>query len=115
MSVMMQIAILKGWVDRVIRPGIAYEFLPGGNGEGVPRGLFKARKALVFNTSNTLPERELLTFGDPLQILWKNCIFGLCGVQDFHRKTYGVIVTSTPEERGLAGGCKGYGTVNLLE
>ena len=89
-------AILKGWVDRVIRPGIAYEFLPGDSGEGVPRGLLKARKALVFNTTNTIPEREIQAFGDPLQTLWKNCIFDLCGVQDFHRKTYGVIVTSTP-------------------
>ena len=42
-------AILKGWVDRVIRPGVAYEFLEGDSGEGVPRGLLKARKALVFN------------------------------------------------------------------
>ena len=92
-------AILKGWVDRVIRPGIAYEFLEGDGGEGVPGGLLKARKALVFNTSNTIPDREEKAFGDPLQTLWKNCIFGLCGVQDFRRKTYSVIVTSTPEER----------------
>lgn len=92
-------AILKGWVDRVIRPGIAYEFLEGDSGEGVPRGLLKARKALVFNTFNTFPEREEKAFGDPLQRLWKDCIFGLCGVEEFYRKTYCVIVTSTPEER----------------
>jgi putative NADPH-quinone reductase len=30
-------AILKGWIDRVIRPGVAYEFLVGDSGEGVPR------------------------------------------------------------------------------
>src|SRR5512140_1556093 len=29
-------AILKGWIDRVIRPGVAYEFLEGDTGEGVP-------------------------------------------------------------------------------
>ena len=38
-------AILKGWVDRVIRPGIAYEFLEGDAGEGVPVGLLKAHTA----------------------------------------------------------------------
>jgi NAD(P)H dehydrogenase (quinone) len=27
-------AILKGWIDRVIRPGVAYEFLEGDSGEG---------------------------------------------------------------------------------
>jgi len=46
-------AILKGWVDRVIRPGLAHEFLEGDSGEGVPCGLLRARRAIVFNTSNT--------------------------------------------------------------
>ncbi len=92
-------AILKGWVDRVIRPGIAYEFLEGDGGEGVPVGLLKAKCALVFNTSNTPEERELAAFGDPLETLWKNCVFGLCGVPNVYRKTYSVVVTSTPEER----------------
>ena len=92
-------AILKGWIDRVIRPGVAYEFLEGDSGEGVPRGLLQAKAALVFNTSNTAPERELRIFGDPLETLWKNCIFELCGVIDFYRNTYSVVVTSTAEER----------------
>lgn len=92
-------AILKGWIDRVIRPGVAYEFLEGDSGEGVPRGLLQAKVALVFNTSNTSPERELRIFGDPLETLWKNCIFELCGVKDFYRKTYSIIATSTKEER----------------
>jgi len=92
-------AILKGWVDRVVRPGLAYEFLEGDSGEGVPRGLLRARKALVFNTTNTGAKREQEAFGDPLQTLWKNCIFGLCGVEDFSRKSYGVVVTSTEAER----------------
>ncbi|HOO78696.1 MAG TPA: NAD(P)H-dependent oxidoreductase, partial [bacterium] len=73
-------AVLKGWVDRVVRPGVAYEFLEGDGGEGVPRGLLRARAAVVFNTSDTPPERELRAFGDPLETIWKNCIFGLCGV-----------------------------------
>lgn len=93
-------AILKGWIDRVIRPGVAYEFLVGDKGEGVPRGLLKARAAIVFNTSNTDPRREKQVFGDPLEALWKNCIFGLCGVGNVHRKTFSTIVTSTGEQRG---------------
>ena len=92
-------AMLKGWVDRVIRPGVAYEFLEGDSGDGVPRGLLQARIALVFNTSNTPLQRELEAFGDPLQTLWKKCIFGLCGIGDFRRKSYGVVVTSTEEQR----------------
>ncbi|MEJ2055687.1 MAG: NAD(P)H-dependent oxidoreductase [Calditrichaceae bacterium] len=92
-------AILKGWVDRVIRPGVAYKFLEGDKGEGVPVGLLKAKTAIVFNTANTPEIREREVFRDPLQLLWKNCIFDLCGVPDFYRKMFRVIVTSTPEER----------------
>ena len=46
-------AILKGWIDRVIRPCVAYEFLEGDSGQGVPHGLLKAKTALVFTTSYT--------------------------------------------------------------
>jgi NAD(P)H dehydrogenase (quinone) len=92
-------AILKGWVDRVIRPGVAYCFLDGDSGEGVPVGLLKAKSALVLNTSNTPMHRERAAFGDPLETLWKNCIFGLCGVNVFRREMFGVVVTSSPEER----------------
>jgi NAD(P)H dehydrogenase (quinone) len=94
-------AILKGWVDRVLRPGMAYEFLEGDSGEGVPRGLLRAKTALVFNTSNTHRDRELSVFGDPLEKLWKSCIFDLCGVKEFYRTTHCVVVTSTPRERNL--------------
>lgn len=92
-------AILKGWIDRVIRPGIAYEFLEGDSGEGVPRGLLRARTAIVLNTSNTQRERELTVFGDPLETIWKNCVFGLCGISNFIRRMFCVVVTSTDTER----------------
>jgi putative NADPH-quinone reductase len=92
-------AILKGWVDRVIRPGVAYRFEEGDMGEGVPLGLLKARSACVFNTSNTEPRREAKIFGDPLDTLWRNCVFGLCGVTSFYREAFGVIVASTENER----------------
>jgi putative NADPH-quinone reductase len=92
-------AILKGWVDRVIRPGVAYEFLEGDSGEGIPGGLLKAKAALIFNTSNTETQREKKVFGDPLETIWKNCIFGLCGVTNFQRRMFNVIVTSTDKQR----------------
>jgi NAD(P)H dehydrogenase (quinone) len=92
-------SILKGWVDRVIRPGIAYEFREGDSGEGIPNGLLRAKAALVFNTSNTETERENTVFGDPLHTIWKNCIFNLCGVTNFHRRIFNVIVTSSQSQR----------------
>lgn len=92
-------AILKGWVDRVLRPGVTYRFLEGDNDEGIPEGLLKAKAALVFNTSNTPRERELEAFGDPLEMLWKDCICSFCGVTACHRRMFGVVVMSTGEQR----------------
>jgi NAD(P)H dehydrogenase (quinone) len=92
-------AILKGWIDRVIRPGVAYKFEDGDKGEGVPLGLLKAKSAIIFNTSNTSKKRENDIFGDPLEILWKNCILNLCGIKNIYRKTYRIIVTSSNEIR----------------
>lgn len=92
-------AILKGWMDRVLRPGVAYEFLEGDKGEGIPNGLLKAKTAMVFNTSNTENSREQSLFGDPLETIWKNCIFSLCGVPDFHRRMFDVMITSSEDQR----------------
>jgi NAD(P)H dehydrogenase (quinone) len=92
-------AILKGWIDRVLRPGVAYQFLDGDSGEGIPIGLLKAKVALVFNTSNTSAEREVKVFGDPLERLWKACILEFCGVKTFDRRMYRIVIISTEEQR----------------
>ncbi len=92
-------AILKGWIDRVFRPDVAYKFVEGDSGEGVPVGLLKANSALVFNTSNTSAEREDNIFKDPLETIWKNCVFDLCGVKNVYRKMFRIVVTSTKEQR----------------
>ena len=92
-------AVLAGWVDRVLRPGVVYEFTSGDGGEGVPRGLLAAKAAVILNTSNTAAARETRVFGDPLQRIWKDCIFDLCGVSDVRRRMFETIVTSTPDLR----------------
>jgi putative NADPH-quinone reductase len=88
-------AILKGWIDRVLRQGVAYEFGPGG---AVIEHL-AGKRAVVFTTSNTPRDAELALFGDPLENLWKACIFGFCGVKDFRRRNFEAIVMSTPQDR----------------
>ncbi len=92
-------AILKGWVDRVVRPGVAYEFREGDGGEGVPVGLLKTRTAVVLNTSNTPARREREAFGDPLGRTWADCILKLCGVREVRRRMFRVVVTSTAAQR----------------
>ena len=92
-------AILKGWVDRVFRLGTAYGYPPGVPPEGEPLGLLQARAAVVLNTSNTPAEREARVFGDPLDGLWKRCVFGLCGVGRVERRMFGPIAGSSGEQR----------------
>ena len=92
-------AILTGWIDRVVRPGVAYEFRMNDQGEGVPVGLLKLRAALVLNTANTPADREVAVFGDPLELIWRKCVFGLCGVTNVRRQTFSVVIVSTPAQR----------------
>jgi NAD(P)H dehydrogenase (quinone) len=91
-------AILKGWIDRVFRLGTAYKYAPGVPVEGEPFGLLHAN-AVIFNTSNTPVERERAVFGDPLELLWRRCIFGLCGVERVERRMFGPISSSDALQR----------------
>ena len=55
--------------------------------------------ALVFNTSNTPEERENTVFGDPLERIWKDCVFDFCGITSFKRLMFRVVADSTEQER----------------
>ena len=90
---------LKGWIDRVLRQRVAYDFAPGDNGGELPIGLLKAEAAVVFNTSNTPETRENEIFGDPLERIWKSCIFDFCGVKTFERLMFRVVADSDEAER----------------
>lgn len=87
-------AILKGWLDRVIRQGVGYDFGPEG---GI--GLLQGKRALVLTTSNTPRDAEIALYGDPLENFWKKVVFGLCGLSDCVRRNFESIVMSTPEQR----------------
>ncbi len=87
-------AILRGWQDRVLRVGFCYKFGP----EGVI-GLLGGKRALVLTTSNTPRDDEMRLYGDPLENLWKNCVFGFCGVTDFKRQNFESVILSTLEQR----------------
>ncbi|NLY00056.1 MAG: NAD(P)H-dependent oxidoreductase [Rhodopirellula sp.] len=88
-------AMLKGWIDRVFRQGVTYEFAAGGKINGFLQG----KTAQVFTTSNTPRDVELQWFGDPLENLWKTCVFDFCGLKDFERRNFESIVLSAPQQR----------------
>ncbi len=93
-------AIMKGWADRVLRYGVAYEFEQTEDGGEVGRGLLTGgRKALVLNTCMTPEEEDRKHYGDPLANLWKNCIFAFCGISDFHRRYFRMVQAVSQEER----------------
>ena len=95
-------AILKGWVDRVIRPGVAYELSAGEGGARTRHvGKLRIKAALVFNTSDTPLEVERSRFGNTLEIFWKAYIGDLCGIPDVKRVLFSVVGTSIPEARAL--------------
>lgn len=87
-------AILKGWLDRVLRQGVAYHFV-----DGAPVGLLKADNALVFTTSNTPKDVELKWFGDPLENFWTTCVLRYCGAKNVERTNYESVIMSSPEQR----------------
>ena len=92
-------AILRGWCDRVLRAGRAYNFVPNGQGGAMPVGLLKARVGLVFNTANTPQEKEEELYGDPLEVHWRKVVFGLCGVKTVFRRNFSPVIVSTPAQR----------------
>lgn len=92
-------AILRGWVDRVLRPGRAYNFVPDGAGGAKPVGLLKATVGLVFTTANTPHDKEVAFFGDPLETHWLKVVFGLCGVPRTRRWDFSPVIVSTPAQR----------------
>lgn len=92
-------AILKGYIDRVIRPPHAYEFDENDSGGGIPIGKLGNKTGIVFNTSNTEETRENNYFHDPLQYIWDKCVFGFCGITSTHRRIYRIVSDSTEQER----------------
>jgi putative NADPH-quinone reductase len=91
-------AMLCGWVDRVLRPGRAYRFVPDGRGGARPEGMLKARVALVFTTANTPDHVDQAVYGDPLETHWTKVVFGLCGVPVI-RRSFSSVIVSTLEQR----------------
>ncbi|MFD5099672.1 NAD(P)H-dependent oxidoreductase [Streptomyces albidochromogenes] len=89
-------AVLTGWIQRVLAPGVAYKL---GTAAGEPAGLLKAGRALVLNTSDTPADREEREFGDPLQSIWSACVLPYVGVRDVRRVVFRTVTDSTEEER----------------
>lgn len=94
-------AIVKGFLDRVFIPDVAYTFIHDANNKLITKGLLKAQIALVLNTSNTTQELEDNIYKDPLETIWKNRVFHFCGISNFKRINYSVMKDSNIEQRKI--------------
>ncbi len=91
-------AVLKGWVDRIIRAGVAFKFIGkrGEDGRFVP--LLRTRLVTVFNTSDC-PEEELAELGDPIGRFWDTVVFGNCGARKVIKKDFCRVFMSSQAQR----------------
>ena len=87
-------AIVRGWIDRVVRTGSCYYFAEGGVVSHVG-----GKIAQIFSTSNTPRDVEISVYGDPIENFWKVVVFGLLGTESFERRNFESVVLSTLEER----------------
>lgn len=89
-------AILSGWMDRVVVPGVAYR-LPDATAE--PESLVAVERMLVVNTSDTAAEREREVFGDPLGAIWGRCLAPYLGDPLFTRHVLRPVTDAAPAQR----------------
>ena len=87
-------AILRGWIDRVLRNGFAYGFTEQGAWQGLNDKLVQ-----VFSTSNTPRDYEIQVYGDPLENFWKTIVFSVVGAKSFERRNFEQIILSDEETR----------------
>lgn len=88
-------AVLKGWVDRVVREDVAFELGAGGE----VRGMLRARSALIVTTANTGSATEAALSGAPLDTFWRTVVFGPAGVAYVERLALAPVRTSEPAAR----------------
>jgi len=69
-------ALLKGWIDRVFRQGVAYDLEGEDYSEKSWKPLLTAKKGLVFCTSDADAKDSPRT----LETLWVDAVLGRCGM-----------------------------------
>lgn len=84
-------AVLKGWVDRVVREGTAFT-----RSEGGFQGRLRAAAALLVTTANASYDAET---GDRLDDFWRGIVFAACGVPRVERVHCTPVIASTLETR----------------
>lgn len=88
-------AILKGWVDRVIREDVAFAL----GSDGAVSGLLTLRRALIVTTGNTSRATELGPLGDPVTRFWRDVVLRPAGVEEVERLAFTPVRDSSSATR----------------
>jgi NAD(P)H dehydrogenase (quinone) len=79
-------AILKGWLDRVLRPGVAYDYEGEEFEDKEKVGLLGGKKAyVVVTTDQAAPKSGKIDF---FKQLWSDHILGFCGITESKVKVF---------------------------
>jgi NAD(P)H dehydrogenase (quinone) len=89
-------AILTGWINRVVVPGVAYRLAEA---TGHPEPLAPVQQLFVVNTSDTTDEREETLYGDPLASIWGRCVAPYLGGPQVTRRVLRPVSSATPQQR----------------
>jgi NAD(P)H dehydrogenase (quinone) len=93
-------AIMKGFLDRVFRPGVAYGFHEADFRDADAPGLFAGKRADIFMTTDALaPESENGSLGWPPAAVWKENVMEFCGIGDARVHVFWNLRGSTYAER----------------
>jgi putative NADPH-quinone reductase len=88
-------AVLKGWLDRVLRPGVAYDFQGPEFLEKERVPLLTGVRGLVFATSDQ-PEPP---GGPPLARIWRENVFEFCGIAPYEITVFHEVRTASRRQR----------------
>jgi putative NADPH-quinone reductase/1,4-dihydroxy-2-naphthoate octaprenyltransferase len=90
-------ALLKGFLDRLVMPGFAFEFY--GPGATDWQGLWNGKSAQLVTTMDTPPAVYRWLYRAPGKHAMRNATLGFCGVKPVHTLVAGPVRTSTLEQR----------------
>lgn len=89
-------AMMAGWMDRVLIPGVAYTL---DDPAGAPTSLLPLSALYVVSTSDTPADREHDLFGDPLQSIWARCVAHYLGEPHTERRVLRTVTDSDADAR----------------
>jgi NAD(P)H dehydrogenase (quinone) len=88
-------AITRGYVDRVLSKGFAYEETPQG-----PKGLLQGKKVYIINTMGApLSVYEEMGIFKAMDTIYDQQLFGFCGFKVLGHKYFGSVQSVSDEER----------------